>query len=253
MSHPCSRPDDIIIRRFGHETVTPVLPAPRPCRRHGRAHRRLGRAGAATTTPVPTGHELSVLIACPPPVAVWDMRALDACHPHARQARGSDGDFHAGPGRASCACQHGPMSARVIPGWDEYFLGIAAAVSVRASCVRRVVGAVLVVDRRIIATGYNGAAPGEPDCLSGACPRGHLTYDQVPGLGDYDRPGTPGFCIAIHAEINALLFATRDTKGAVAYITDPPCPGCRKALAAAGIVRAVWPGGEFDRSGLTRW
>lgn len=111
----------------------------------------------------------------------------------------------------------------------------------------------LVVDRRIIATGYNGAAPGRPDCLDGACPRGQLGYDQVPGLGDYDRPGTAGFCIAIHAEVNALLFATRDTKGAVAYITDPPCPGCRKALAAAGIVRAVWPDGEHDADGLVDW
>ena len=77
--------------------------------------------------------------------------------------------------------------------------------------------------------------------------------DDVPGLGDYDRPGTAGFCIAIHAEVNALLFATRDTKGATAYITDPPCPGCRKALAAAGVVRAVWPDGEHDRAGLTAW
>ena len=75
----------------------------------------------------------------------------------------------------------------------------------------------------------------------------------MPGLGDYDRPGTPGFCIAIHAEVNALLFATRDTKGATAYITDPPCPGCRKALAAAGIVRAVWPGGSHDADALVDW
>lgn len=140
-----------------------------------------------------------------------------------------------------------------VPGWDEYFLGIATAVAARAKCTRRRVGAVLTIDHRIIATGYNGAAPGEPDCLEGACPRGQLDYEVVPGLGDYDRPGTPGFCIAIHAEVNALLFATRDTKGATAYITDPPCPGCRKALAAAGIVRAVWPGGSHDRHGLTHW
>lgn len=140
-----------------------------------------------------------------------------------------------------------------VPSWDDYFLGIAQAVAARAKCTRRRVGAVLVHDLRIIATGYNGAAPGHPDCLEGACPRGQLTYDQVPGLGDYDRPGTPGFCIAIHAEVNALLFATRDTKGATAFITDPPCPGCRKALAAAGIVRAVWPHGEYDREQLVDW
>nr|WP_028709091.1 dCMP deaminase family protein [Propionicicella superfundia] len=145
-----------------------------------------------------------------------------------------------------------PVSEQV-PGWDEYFLGIAQAVAVRAKCTRRRVGAVLVQDKRIIATGYNGAASGVPDCLDGACPRGRLSYDQVPGLGDYDRPGTPGFCIAIHAEVNALLFATRDTKGACAYITDPPCPGCRKALAAAGIVRVVWPDGTYDGTEIIAW
>jgi dCMP deaminase len=142
---------------------------------------------------------------------------------------------------------------RTVPSWDEYFLGIAQAVAARAKCVRRRVGAVLVLDKRIIATGYNGAASGLPDCLEGACPRGQLDYDQVPGLGDYDRPGSPGFCIAIHAEVNALLFATRDTKGATAFITDQPCPGCRKALAAAGIIRAVWPEGNMDAAGLVTW
>ena len=140
-----------------------------------------------------------------------------------------------------------------VPDWDDYFLGIASAVSRRAQCTRRRVEAVLVLERRIIATGYNGAASGQPSCLEGACPRGALGYDQIPGLGDYDRPGTPGFCIAIHAEVNALLFSTRDTSGASAYITDQPCPGCRKALAAAGIVRAVWPEGMLDADGLLDW
>ena len=79
-----------------------------------------------------------------------------------------------------------------VPGWDDYFLGIASAVAARAKCTRRRVGAVLTIDHRIIATGYNGAAPGEDDCLMGACPRGQLSYDDVPGLGDYDRPGTAG-------------------------------------------------------------
>ena len=140
-----------------------------------------------------------------------------------------------------------------VPGWDEYFLGIATAVGVRAKCTRRKVGALLVHDRRIIATGYNGAAPGRPGCLEGACPRGLLGYGEVPAFSDYDVPGSPGFCIAIHAEVNALLFAVRDTAGAMAYITDEPCPGCRKALAAAGIVRAVWPGGEYSADQLVDW
>ncbi|MDR1355604.1 MAG: dCMP deaminase family protein [Propionibacteriaceae bacterium] len=144
-------------------------------------------------------------------------------------------------------------SKRVVPSWDEYFLMLAKTVSARAKCVRRQVGAVLVVDKRIIATGYNGAAPGRPDCLEGACPRGLLGYDVVPAFSDYDMPGTPGFCVAIHAEVNALLFATRDTQGGVAYITDEPCSGCRKALAAAGISRAVWPEGEYSADELVAW
>ena len=124
-----------------------------------------------------------------------------------------------------------------VPDWDEYFLGIAEAVAARAKCTRRRVGALLVHEHRIIATGYNG----------------RLGYGEVPAFSDYDVPGSPGFCIAIHAEVNALLFATRDTAGATAYVTDKPCPGCRKALAAAGVVRAVWPDGELDQDGLVNW
>lgn len=138
------------------------------------------------------------------------------------------------------------MSAGTVPDWDDYFVAIATAVGARGKCTRRQVGCVLALDRRIIATGYNGAAPGLPDCLEGACPRGRQDYTQVAPQSDYDTPGSAGFCIAIHAEVNALLHSTRDTKGAVAYITDEPCPGCRKALAAAGIVRAIWPGGELS-------
>lgn len=126
--------------------------------------------------------------------------------------------------------------------WDDYFMGIARAVSARAKCTRRQVGAVLVdTNHRIIGTGYNGAPPGQPECTEGACPRGRLGYDEVAASSDYDRSGTPGYCIAVHAELNALLFATRDTAGATIYITDEPCPGCRKAIAAAGVSRAVYP------------
>ena len=86
-----------------------------------------------------------------------------------------------------------------------------------------------------------------------ACPRGRLDYGEVPAFSDYDVPGSPGFCIAIHAEMNALLFATRDTAGSTAYVTDKPCSGCRKALAAAGVVRAVWPDGELGEDDLVNW
>lgn len=136
--------------------------------------------------------------------------------------------------------------ARTRPSWDLYFLAIAETVSTRADCRRRTVGCVIVKDHRIMSTGYNGGPSGGPSCLAGECPRGLLTYDQVEGLADYDRPGTPGYCVAVHAEVNAVVYAGwNEARGATAYITDPPCPGCRKVLAAAGIARVLWPSGEW--------
>jgi len=133
------------------------------------------------------------------------------------------------------------------PSWDSYFLGIVEAVSVRADCTRRQVGACVVgEDRRVIELGYNGAPSGHPGCLEGGCPRGRLTYEQLGAMADYSDPSSPGYCISNHAELNALLLCGRSARGATIYITDEPCPACRKAIMGAGIVRAVWPGWELD-------
>ena len=139
--------------------------------------------------------------------------------------------------------------------WDSYFLMIAQAVSLRAACIRKQVGAVLIdADRRIIATGYNGAPSGEDGCLEGKCPRGRLAYEHVPPeLGSFDQLGSQGFCVAVHAELNALLYALRDTKGSTMYITHQPCPSCRKALRAAGVARVVWPNCVMQGSDLCDW
>lgn len=131
------------------------------------------------------------------------------------------------------------------PDWDTYFLGIADATSARADCHRRKVGAVLVDEaRRVISAGYNGAPSGVPGCLSGGCPRGKLTYEQVAGLADYDSGA--GRCVALHAEVNAVLYAARSTRGATMYINHEPCGPCLRTMAGAGIARAVWPTGECD-------
>ena len=122
------------------------------------------------------------------------------------------------------------------PGWDEYFLDIARAVSARADCRRRRVGAVIVSeDRRVVSTGYNGAPSGHPGCLDGHCPRGLLGYDEAREFTDYDTG--PGRCVAVHAEANALLYARTDCRSATAYVTARPCPTCRKLLAGAGVAR----------------
>lgn len=126
------------------------------------------------------------------------------------------------------------------PGWDQYFLIVAEAVAARSDCERSKVGAVIVIDRRIRSTGYNGSAAGDPGCP--ACPR---RLSAVAPCSDYSSG--PGRCVAIHAEANALLYADRvDLIGAEVYITRAPCPDCTKLIRAAGIVRVVWPGGEND-------
>lgn len=126
------------------------------------------------------------------------------------------------------------------PDWDRYFLGIANAVAARADCERRRVGAVVVKDKRIRATGYNGAPAGSPGCST--CPR--RTSQVLPG-SSYDTGA--GVCVAIHAEANALLYCNReDLPGATLYITTDPCGGCLKLIRATGVKRVVWPDGELN-------
>ena len=123
------------------------------------------------------------------------------------------------------------------PDWDEYFLGIARAVAQRSDCVRDKVGAVVVgPDMRIRSTGFNGAPKGERGCSS--CPRRSSNVD--PG-SCYSN------CVAIHAELNALLYCDRtDLPGSTLYITREACYGCLKAIYAAGVRRVVWPDGMED-------
>lgn len=127
------------------------------------------------------------------------------------------------------------------PDWDTYFLGISHAVSHRADCSRRRVGAVIVgTDHRIVSTGYNGGPSGGPSCLAGECPRGLSTV--APG-SSYDTGA--GSCIAVHAEANAIIYADYSAlRGSTIYITDWPCDGCMRLIKGAGISRVVTPSEE---------
>lgn len=122
------------------------------------------------------------------------------------------------------------------PDWDEYFLKIAVAVSSRGDCTRSKVGAVLVdINHRVISTGYNGTHPGSPGCLEGACPRGQLSYEELPAESDY------GNCISDHAERNAIRYAhPGEVPGTTLYVTRRPCVGCKELLLATGVRRVVW-------------
>lgn len=127
------------------------------------------------------------------------------------------------------------------PSWDEWAIIIAAAVALRADCRRSRVGAVILdKDHRIVSTGYNGTVPGETGCLRGACPRGLISFDEVPAYAPYTSG--PGACIAVHAEINAIRSAyPQRLRGATIYVTRQPCEACDHAIVQTGIARIVYP------------
>jgi dCMP deaminase len=122
------------------------------------------------------------------------------------------------------------------PSWNEYFMLIAKLVSTRSTCNSRPTGAVLVKDRQILATGYNGSMPGAPHCIDQTMPDGspycHRRALEVPDADKYN------FCRASHAEANAIAQAARHgvaIKGASLYVTLEPCYVCIKLLATAQI------------------
>lgn len=124
------------------------------------------------------------------------------------------------------------------PRWNTYFMNIAEAVAARADCRRAKYGAVLVKDKRIASTGYNGSPAGSISCLDGLCPRGTLSEQELPhNSSNYEN------CISLHAEQNCIAYANReDCVGATLYIWGgmPPCNMCRKLLKAAGVKKVVY-------------
>ncbi len=122
------------------------------------------------------------------------------------------------------------------PPWDDYFLRIATEVAKRSTCLRRAVGAVLVCNKRILATGYNGAPRGLPHCAETGCLR---QQNQVPSGERHE------LCRGLHAEMNALIQAAKHgitIDGAVLYSTTAPCSLCAKMLINSGVTRVVATG-----------
>jgi len=121
--------------------------------------------------------------------------------------------------------------ARARASWDEYFMNIAMEVATRSTCDRKHVGSVVVRDKSILATGYNGSVRGLGHCDD----EGHLMED--------------GHCVrTVHAEANAIVQAARNgmrIEGASIYVTASPCWGCFRLIANAGLIRIVF--GEFYR------
>ncbi len=114
------------------------------------------------------------------------------------------------------------------PTWDEYFIEITLAVAKRSTCNRAQVGAIIVKDKRILTTGYNGAPRGLPHCLDAGC--------EI----------VDGHCVrTLHAEQNAIIQAALhgvSVEGGTIYSTHQPCVTCAKMIINAGLARVIYAG-----------
>lgn len=116
------------------------------------------------------------------------------------------------------------------PGWDEYFMRIACVAALRSNCMKRKVGAVIVRDKRVISTGYNGTPRGTENCFEGGCPR---CNGGAPSGTRLDE------CLCSHGEENAIIQAAYHgvpVKGGTLYTTLSPCLTCAKMILNSGIV-----------------
>lgn len=131
------------------------------------------------------------------------------------------------------------------PSWDEYFMTLASEVATRTTCLRRGVGAVVVKDRRILATGYNGVPTGLAHCSETGCLRQQLG---VPSGQRHE------ICRGLHAEQNAIIQAARygtNIAGSSIYITTQPCVVCAKMIINAGIEEIVYKDPYDDELSLS--
>jgi len=126
------------------------------------------------------------------------------------------------------------------PSWEAYFMDITSLVARRSTCLRRSVGAIIVKDKRILSTGYNGAPTGIRHCLEVGCLREKLNIDS----GKNHE-----LCRGIHAEQNAIIQAAYhgvSIKGATLFCTNLPCSICAKMIINAGISEICYQSGYAD-------
>jgi dCMP deaminase len=120
------------------------------------------------------------------------------------------------------------------PSWDEYFMNIAKVVAMRSNCIKRKVAAIIVKDRRVISTGYNGTPRGAKNCNEGGCPRCSSMALSGTALDE---------CLCCHGEENAITQAAyhgTGLKGAILYTTFAPCLQCTKMIINSGIVEVIY-------------
>lgn len=126
------------------------------------------------------------------------------------------------------------------PSWDEYFMEIVQVVKKRSTCLRRQVGALIVKDKRILSTGYNGSPTGLKHCDETGCLRDEL---KIPSGQRHE------LCRGLHAEQNAIVHAANSgvsINDSTIYVTDHPCVLCAKMIINGGINRIVYASGYPD-------
>ena len=126
------------------------------------------------------------------------------------------------------------MGNLVRPDWDEYFMKMAKVASLRSNCVKRKVAAIIVRDKRVVSTGYNGTPRGTKNCYEGGCPRCNNLADSGTLLDE---------CLCSHGEENAITQAAyhgMSVKGGILYSTFAPCLTCTKMIINAGILEVVY-------------
>nr|WP_245547368.1 cytidine/deoxycytidylate deaminase family protein [Halobacteroides halobius] len=127
------------------------------------------------------------------------------------------------------------------PSWDDYFMELTEVVAKRSTCLRRKVGALVVKDKRVLATGYNGAPTDLPHCSEVGCIR---EEENIPSGQRHE------LCRGLHAEQNAIIQAAlhgTSIEGATIYCTHQPCVLCTKMIINAGVGRIVFKGAYPDQ------
>ncbi len=144
----------------------------------------------------------------------------------------NDGDLDALHAAIQAVLEQGFFFER--PSWDDYFMSIARAVASRSNCVKRKVGCVIALDRRIVSTGYNGTPRGTRNCNEGGCPRCNRFAESGAGLGE---------CLCSHGEENAITQAAYhgvSVRGGTIFTNLCPCLMCTKMIINAGLAEVAY-------------
>ncbi|BGP38541.1 Deoxycytidine monophosphate (dCMP) deaminase [Rhodotorula kratochvilovae] len=236
---PAAAPSTPTKQRLSPLSEAPPSPTPSPARLTPNPSPELYR-GAQDAVPAPEASRPAPPSADSTLSSILPLASLTIPNPHASLA----------PFLSSFSL---PLLAETLrPSWDTYFMLLASLASLRSNCMKRRVGAVLVRDKRVVSTGYNGTPRGVRNCGEGGCGRCNSHGDGLGGEGPASGGGMSRVgealdeCLCLHAEENALLEAGRErvsgggTEGAVLYCNTCPCLRCTVKIVQCGVKEVIY-------------